>query len=148
MNTKMFILIRVIIVYIFLSKLFFAVLLTFLMVSTKFVVLASDSELFESEKSITLEPANWLGKKFPLLKYIEVNDKFDLNDLQAGEWTILLYHNDCSKCQEILAKLKNYNSNENLKKMVVIEIPEKGEQRKLCFELNRVNCGSLRRDHK
>ncbi|MDR2171950.1 MAG: hypothetical protein LBP59_17535 [Planctomycetaceae bacterium] len=126
--------------------LFFAVLLTFLIVSTKFVALAGDSKLSESEKSVTLEPGNWLGKKFPLLEYIEVNNNFDLNNLQSGEWTILLYHNDCLKCQEIFAKLKNQNTNENLEKLVVIEIPDKSEHQKLSTKLNRVKWRSLKSD--
>ncbi|MDR2440798.1 MAG: DoxX family protein [Planctomycetaceae bacterium] len=124
-----------------------AVPLTFLMVSAKFVVLSGDSKLSEFEKSITLEPNSWLGKKFPLLEYIEINDEFDLNDLKSGEWTILLYHNDCLICQEILAKLKNQQVNESLEKLVILEIPDgKTYRENKITELNRVKTGSLKRD--
>jgi hypothetical protein len=113
----------------------------------KSIVLSGDSKLSEFEKSITLEPNSWLGKKFPLLEYIEVNDEFDLNELKSGEWTVLLYHNDGLLCQEILAKLKKQHSEENLARLLILGVPDgKMYRENMSIELNRVKRGSLKRD--
>lgn len=46
---------------------------------------------------VVLEPDKWIGKQFPLLDYIEIDQK-----LNEGEWLVVLYHHDCSKCLEVL----------------------------------------------
>ncbi|MDR2406773.1 MAG: DoxX family protein [Bacteroidales bacterium] len=120
----------------------------FAMLSVSFVTLTEKSHLSENEKSITLEPNNWFGKRFPLLAYIEFDDNdFKQEDLKTGEWTILLYHNDCLKCQEILAKLENRHNNENLEKLVVLEVSRKEvHQKYINTEQIHVKKGSLQRD--
>ena len=59
----------------------------------------------DGRKTILLEPEKWVGKKFPLLPYIEppeVREK-----LKTGEWVLTLYHNGCSECQEVINLLNN-----------------------------------------
>lgn len=55
--------------------------------------LTSDSRL------VVLEPADWIGKVFPLSGYLSPPV-----DLSKGRWTILMYHHDCPKCQEVLPR--------------------------------------------
>ncbi len=46
---------------------------------------------------VVLEPQTWVGKRFPLLKYIDIGDK-----LAEGKWLILLFHHDCPDCCEAI----------------------------------------------
>jgi len=46
---------------------------------------------------VVLEPETWIGKRFPLLKYIDIGDRLD-----EGRWVVVLYHHDCQSCQEAL----------------------------------------------
>ena len=50
-------------------------------------------------KVVVLEPENWIGKRFPLLDYIDIGDR-----LKDGKWLVLLYHHDCPSCQASLPK--------------------------------------------
>ncbi|MDR2644237.1 MAG: hypothetical protein LBC74_15765 [Planctomycetaceae bacterium] len=95
-----------------------------------------------------MEPNNWIGKRFPLLEYIEFdNNNFNQEDLKTGEWTVLLYHHDCLKFQEILEKLENHPNNENLEKLVILEVPGKEVyQKHINTKQNHVKNGSLQRD--
>ena len=44
-----------------------------------------------------VEIDGWLNRDFPLLPHIDVGP-----ELSRGEWVVLLYHHDCTKCQEAL----------------------------------------------
>ena len=49
----------------------------------------------DGQKTILLQPEKWVGKKLPILPYIEppeVREK-----LKTGAWTVVLYHHDCPK---------------------------------------------------
>ena len=48
---------------------------------------------------VVFEPETWVGKRFPLLKYIDIGDK-----LAKGKWIVLLYHHDCPQCHEAIPK--------------------------------------------
>jgi hypothetical protein len=81
--------------------------------------------LSEKDKSVTLEPKNWLGKKFPLFEFIVFDNGFNRDNLKIGGWSILLYHVDCKKCQELLAKINDQSKNETFENLILIEIPGK-----------------------
>lgn len=61
--------------------------------------LAADGSITGQGDSIVLEPEKWTGKRFPLLPHIDIG-----NRLSRGQWTVLLYHDDCPKCQEVIAR--------------------------------------------
>ena len=77
----------------------------------------------DGKKTILLDPEKWIGKKLPLLPYIEppeVREK-----LKTGEWTVVLYHHDCPKCKEVINDLIEKKT-ENL---VCVEVPPLGTSR-------------------
>ena len=83
-----------------------AVPVTYAMISVEKNDLAElGTEFFgaDGKKTILLDPERWVEKPFPLLPFIEppeVREK-----LKTGEWTVVLYHNDCPKCQEVIDDL-------------------------------------------
>jgi hypothetical protein len=58
-----------------------------------------DDGLLGDGQIVVLELKEWIGKPFPLTTYIELGDQ-----LTRGRWKVLLYHHDCPKCQEAIAK--------------------------------------------
>jgi hypothetical protein len=82
-----------------------AVLLLFLLVGVPSgIVLAAhrpaslnpDAEIDANQSVVLLEPEKWLGRRCPLLKYIDVG-----GELSHGGWLVVLYHHDCPRCQEV-----------------------------------------------
>jgi hypothetical protein len=82
-----------------------AVLLLFLLVGVPSgIVLAAhrptslnpDAEIDANQSVVLLEPDKWIGRRCPLLKYIDVGD-----ELSHGGWIVVLYHYDCPRCQEV-----------------------------------------------
>ena len=74
----------------------------------------------DGRKTVLLQPEDWVGKKWPLLPYIEppeVREK-----LKNGNWTVVLYHHDCPKCKEVIDDLIEKKT-ENL---VCVEVPPLG----------------------
>jgi hypothetical protein len=49
------------------------------------------------DRVVWLDPAKWVGKKFDLMPHIDIDA-----DLSRGRWTVVLYHHDCSRCQEVI----------------------------------------------
>jgi hypothetical protein len=56
-------------------------------------------EALPDGKTILLKPETWIGKRFPLLPYIDIGDR-----LADGDWIVVLYRRDCPKCQEAISK--------------------------------------------
>jgi thiol-disulfide isomerase/thioredoxin len=46
---------------------------------------------------VVLEPETWIGKKFPLLKHIDVGSQ-----VESGSWVVVLHRSDCHTCQKAL----------------------------------------------
>ena len=59
----------------------------------------SEDGLLGDGQIVVLEPKEWIGKPFPLVNHIDLG-----NRLTIGVWKVLLYHHDCPKCQEAIAK--------------------------------------------
>jgi hypothetical protein len=57
----------------------------------------ADDGLISGQGVVLLEPNKWLGRQMPLLPYVKTAD-----DLTKGEWTVILIHWDCPKCQAVL----------------------------------------------
>jgi hypothetical protein len=85
-------------------------------------VLTSNGMIIEDGKVVVLQPATWVGKRFPLLPYIETDE-----NLSAGEWLLLLIHSDCPKCREVLPRFEQLAKDRVARGMpsrvVVIELP-------------------------
>jgi hypothetical protein len=76
---------------------------------------------------VVLEPATWLGKRFPLLDYIDIGA-----NLKEGRWLVLLYHHDCPKCQQAIGKLaemarSSAAANAAGPRLALIEMPPYGK---------------------
>lgn len=71
---------------------------------------------------VLLEPEKWIGKRLPILPYIEG----DSSQLQHGEWTLLFYHHDCPKCLEVLDRYQTAGIIEATRKIAFVEMPPYG----------------------
>jgi hypothetical protein len=59
--------------------------------------LNADAEIDANQSIVLLEPEKWVGRRCPLLKYIDVG-----GELSHGDWLVVLYHHDCLRCQEVV----------------------------------------------
>jgi hypothetical protein len=85
-----------------------------------------------------LSQRKWIGKRFPLLPFIEdapgqsqPGERPLRERLAEGDWIVVLYHHDCPKCQE---KMPRYGELANraafdstAPQVALIEIPPYGE---------------------
>jgi hypothetical protein len=51
---------------------------------------------------VTLEPADWIGKPWPLMKYVDQRDV-----ISRGKWVVLLYTPQCRNC---MAAIEEYDA--------------------------------------
>jgi hypothetical protein len=84
---------------------------------------------------ITLEPQNWLGKKFPLTNYFQ--EHFDETARLRNIRTIILIHADCLRCQKLIKEFENQKDNN----VILIALPDKIKSAKIqtalpVFKLN------------
>jgi len=94
----------------------------YLMANYTPAALADSGDIFGDSEFVVLEPETWVGKRFPLLNYIDIGDQ-----LAKGKWTVVLYRHDCPHCLEELPKyerLARELSNEsNAPSVSLIEMP-------------------------
>ncbi|MHC4178550.1 MAG: MauE/DoxX family redox-associated membrane protein [Planctomycetota bacterium] len=76
---------------------------------------------------VVLEPRAWVGRRFPLLDYIDIGDQ-----LAAGQWIVVLYHHDCPTCQEVIpdyARLARVSAaSSGAPQVALIELPPYGSR--------------------
>ncbi len=90
------------------------------MLSFKATVLAESGELIGDSKTIVLEPAEWVGHRFPLAAHL---DRPIAEPVMSGKWNIILFHFDCEKCKTLIEKTQQYD------RTLFVEIPtEEGNQ--------------------
>ncbi len=69
-----------------------------------------------------LEPKTCVGKKLPILEYIDIADS-----LKKGNWLVLLYHHDCPDCAAAIPKYekmgRDFVGNEDFLRIALIEVP-------------------------
>jgi len=72
-----------------------------------------------------LEPQTWIGKPLPILDHIDIGQQ-----LQTGNWLLLLYHHDCPECIAAIAKYKemagDLAGNNDFLQIALIEVPPYG----------------------
>jgi len=65
------------------------------MASYKPATLTAGGEAIGESRFVILEPAKWVGKPFPLLRYIDIGER-----LSEGKWVVLLHRDGCPDCAE------------------------------------------------
>ncbi|MBU1260247.1 MAG: redoxin domain-containing protein [Planctomycetes bacterium] len=78
---------------------FFAIAIpTFILLPTIEYVLITNKPPMVSEKYEVIDVSQWTNQEvWPLLQYTDIKDQ-----LQSGEWVVLMYHNDCPDCREAM----------------------------------------------
>lgn len=61
--------------------------------------LSDTGEVLGDSEFVVLEPEEWIGKRFPLLAYIDIG-----SEICCESCILLLYHYDCSHCQEAIER--------------------------------------------
>jgi hypothetical protein len=88
--------------------------------------LGREGEFEGSGPSVLLQPDGWVGKRLPLLQYVNIGEQ-----LGRGEWVVVLYHHGCPKCAEIIpeyeARARALGGHANGPRIALIEIPPYGE---------------------
>jgi len=73
-----------------------------------------------------LEPETWVGKKLPILEYIDIAES-----LKEGTWLILLYHYDCPDCARAIPQYermaRDLQGNEDFLRIALIAVPPYGQ---------------------
>ena len=67
------------------------------------VALPADDVTFPDGPLVLIDPAPWTGKRFPLLRHIDVG-----NQLAKGRWTVILYDPNCAKCRRNLPQYQQW----------------------------------------
>jgi len=99
-------------------------------------VLTFEGEIIGDTKFVMLEPKKWIGKSFPILNYLDINE-----NLAVGKWITVFYYKDCPTCRELLAKITKllYGIRGRLDNIniIFIEIPPYNDQkRRIIFIVN------------
>jgi hypothetical protein len=96
------------------------------------IIAHREGRTFEAEDDfapgqlVVLEPEKWVGKRLPILKYIDKHE-----ELSGGKWTIILYRHDCYECREEVPKFQE-KAQENAGQydgggMAFVEMPPYGK---------------------
>jgi hypothetical protein len=87
--------------------------------------LGGDVNVITAGNLVVLEPEKWSGKKLPIADSV-----FPKVDMSSGNWTVLLFHHDCPKCQEALPLYEQLaqqqRSEGNSRRVVLVEVPPYG----------------------
>jgi hypothetical protein len=80
--------------------------------------LSEAGDIIGNGKIVVLEPKKWVGKKFPLLNYIDIGGK-----LKDGMWLVILYHYDCPKCLDAVRHWKQIAEKAGVHDVALVEMP-------------------------
>jgi hypothetical protein len=69
-------------------------------------------------KTVVLDPERWLGKRFPLLPFIDIGGR-----LEKGDWLVILYRHDCPRCRAALRELSRIAREAHASRVALIEMP-------------------------
>ncbi len=69
----------------------------FLLIPSFLVSEFEPSTDYRAGELVVLRPSEWIGKQCPLIDSLE-----DKGKLAAGEWTLLLVHDECGVCDKVL----------------------------------------------
>ncbi len=98
--------------------------------------LSNDGDILGDDQFVLLEPQAWTGLRFPLLKYLAVDNEpgSTENEVAEGNWAIVLYHNDCGRCRKVLGELEKRASTLSSldgwpENVAMVELPPFADQR-------------------
>ena len=86
--------------------------------SYKATTLSDAGVIVGDGKLVVLEPETWIGKRFPLLEYIDIGEQ-----LKNGKWLVLLYHHDCPKCQAVIRELSKIIRESDVDRVALVAMP-------------------------
>lgn len=87
--------------------------------------LSDINEIIGDGQIIVLEPEKWIGKRFPLLHYIDVGE-----EIAEGQWLVLLYQHGCPECQEATENLGQIARQMEASQFALVEIPPHSSSQK------------------
>lgn len=91
--------------------------------------------------AVILETSKWRGKRLPLLDHVDIG-----SDISNGDWAVILYHSDCSRCRETIPGLQRQEGERA--RMAFVEMPPyAARDDDLVPESSRWVRGKLRDDH-
>ena len=97
----------------------------FLVITISTVALALNKPATVTSSYEVLEPSNWVGKRLPILEYIDIGPQ-----LEKGNWLVLFYHYDCPDCQKAISEYerlgRDNKGNKNFPKIALVEVPPYG----------------------
>lgn len=84
--------------------------------------ISADGVLFPGRQVAVFDPADWVGKRMPLLDYIDIGV-----GLSSGSWTVVFYHHDCAKCLQVLPEYEQLSGELHAQfqsmRVAVVEVP-------------------------
>ncbi len=84
--------------------------------------ISATRDIFGDSELVVLEPVEWVGNRFPLLKYIDIG-----KELYLGEWTVVLYRKGCPVCEESISAYERPRGRAEGRQVALIEVPPYGE---------------------
>ncbi len=85
-------------------------------------VLDTNGRIIGGHGVVTLEPADWNGHAFPLVRYLPHSLR-----IQQGRWLVILYYHGCPACQHALAAIgRRLQKTHRLHQVARIELPPFG----------------------
>ena len=117
---------------------------TFILLPTLEYILITNKPAPVSDKYEVLDIGQWSSQpEWPLLQHIDIKDQ-----IQAGEWVVIMYHYDCPTCAKAVPQYEQYDKslqgNEGMPKFAFIEMPPYGsEKQKLLKPESQVVKGRL-----
>jgi hypothetical protein len=82
----------------------------------------AEGNLIESSTIVLLQPEKWVGRRLPLLKYIDIGD-----ELARDHWLVVLYHHDCPKCQEAFPRYESMARESASMRVALVAVPPYGD---------------------
>ena len=65
-------------------------------------LLSQDGVILGAGNLVVLEPEKWIGKRFPLLDWIQTDAELD-----RGRWTVVMHRRGCPKCERLIHDYEN-----------------------------------------
>jgi hypothetical protein len=100
--------------------------------------LTDAGDILGDGQTVVLRPETWIGKRFPLLRYIEdartrlrQGERPLRERLAEGDWVVILYRHNCGKCQEKMPEYRELATRAAIDstspRVALIEVPPYGD---------------------
>ncbi len=101
--------------------------------------LSDAGEVIGRGTTVVLQPETWIGKRFPLLPYLEgYSERLQPSErplsqrLTEGQWLVVLYYHDCPECQKAIPRFRELvrrsATDSRAPQVALIEIPPYDDQ--------------------